>query len=185
MDADRDRDRDRDDVRDRRDDRRDRGEENPGNNLFVRGLSHKTKDEDVRNLFDQFGKIKKCEIMYDPHTKESRGFAFVSYEHVEDAEACFKAFTQGPELHGKILTIEKARRGRARTPTPGRYYGPPKSMGPPPPRGARYGGYEDRYDRYRPYDGDRDRDRGYYDSRRDYYDSRRDYDRDRRDDRRR
>ncbi|KIN94442.1 hypothetical protein M404DRAFT_35070 [Pisolithus tinctorius Marx 270] len=27
---------------------------------------------------------------------------------------------------GKVMTVEKARRGRARTPTPGRYYGPPK-----------------------------------------------------------
>ena len=63
--------------------------------------------------------------MYDPHSHESRGFGFVTMESAEEAEAAVAALN-GTELMGKIMTVEKARRGRARTPTPGRYYGPPK-----------------------------------------------------------
>lgn len=63
--------------------------------------------------------------MYDPHTRDSRGFGFVTMEVVEDAEAAI-AQLNSTDQKGKIMNVEKARRGRARTPTPGRYYGPPK-----------------------------------------------------------
>lgn len=63
--------------------------------------------------------------MRDPHTKESRGFAFVTMDNVEDAEAAISALS-ATELMGRTMNIEKARRGRARTPTPGQYHGPPK-----------------------------------------------------------
>lgn len=54
--------------------------------------------------------------MRDPHTKESRGFAFVTMENVEDAEAAIAALS-ATELMGRTMNIEKARRGRARTRT--------------------------------------------------------------------
>jgi transformer-2 protein len=80
--------------------------------------------------------------MYDPHTRESRGFGFVTMETGEEADAAITAL-HGTDLMGKAINVEKvrtdaecekyldnnvlqARRGRARTPTPGRYYGPPK-----------------------------------------------------------
>lgn len=81
--------------------------------------------------------------MYDPHTRESRGFGFVTMETGEEADAAITALN-ATDLMGKTLNVEKvysafptiitttesnysqARRGRARTPTPGRYYGPPK-----------------------------------------------------------
>ena len=63
--------------------------------------------------------------MRDPHTKDSRGFAFVTMETVEDAEAAVAA-CNAVELMGRVMNVEKARRGRARTPTPGQYHGPPK-----------------------------------------------------------
>lgn len=111
--------------------------------------------------------------MYDPHTRESRGFGFVTMETAEAADAAIAALN-GQDLGGKTLIIEKARstrrhpratssrqnrqrahttlppssstaslpakprnpddnqqarRGRARTPTPGRYFGPPKRGG--------------------------------------------------------
>lgn len=63
--------------------------------------------------------------MYDPHSRESRGFGFVTMESAEEADAAITALN-ATDLMGKVLNVEKARRGRARTPTPGRYYGPPK-----------------------------------------------------------
>ncbi|KAG5644960.1 hypothetical protein DXG03_007330 [Asterophora parasitica] len=158
---------------------------NPGNNLHVSGLSHKIDTRDLETAFAKIGRVKKASVMYDPHTRESRGFGFVTMETGEEADAAVTALN-GTELLGKTMNVEKARRGRARTPTPGRYYGPPKrhDSGPverpydPRPydsrysrdyddRGPRGGGrsrYDDRrdYDRggYRDYDrGDRDRDR--------------------------
>ena len=78
--------------------------------------------------------------MRDPHTRESRGFGFVKMVASEDADAAKDAL-QGEVYEGRTLSIEKARRARPRTPTPGKYFGPPKREDRP----AR-GGYRDRYD---------------------------------------
>lgn len=52
--------------------------------------------------------------MRDPHTKDSRGFAFVTMEVPEEAETAI-AQLNATELMGRTMNVEKARRGRART----------------------------------------------------------------------
>lgn len=52
--------------------------------------------------------------MRDPHTKDSRGFAFVTMESADEAEAAI-AGLNATELMGRTMNVEKARRGRART----------------------------------------------------------------------
>ncbi|KAF9374059.1 hypothetical protein CPB97_000151 [Podila verticillata] len=98
---------------------------NPGNNLFVNGLATKTENSDLEDLFGKYGKVDKVQIMQDPHTRESRGFAFVTMVRAEDADAAMQVLN-GFELHGRAMSIKLAKRGRARTPTPGEYRGPPK-----------------------------------------------------------
>ncbi|CAK5266626.1 unnamed protein product [Mycena citricolor] len=139
------------------------GGDNPGNNLHVSGLSHRLEVHELETAFAKTGRVQKASIMFDPHTRESRGFGFVTMETPEEADAAIAAL-QGTELAGKTLSIQKARRGRARTPTPGRYHGPPKrDERPYDPRP-----YDSRYSR----DGDDRRRGGRYDDR-----DRRDYDR--------
>lgn len=46
--------------------------------------------------------------MYDPHTKESRGFAFVTMATSEEADAAI-ASLNGTELGGKTMRVEKVR----------------------------------------------------------------------------
>jgi len=162
---------------------------NPGNNLHVSGLAHKVDTRDLEAAFSKIGRVKKASVMYDPHTRESRGFGFVTMESGEEADAAIAALN-ATDLMGKAMNVEKARRGRARTPTPGRYYGPPKRSDferpyDPRPYDSRYsrdyddrrggggggggGGRGGRYDDYRggggggggrDYDRHRDYDRG-------------------------
>ncbi|KAG0049964.1 hypothetical protein BGZ83_005232 [Gryganskiella cystojenkinii] len=120
---------------------------NPGNNLFVNGLSMKTDVADLEDLFGKYGKVEKVQIMYDPHTRESRGFAFVTMVRAEDADAAMSVLNAF-ELHGRAMSVSMARRGRARTPTPGQYRGPPKRERGP---GMPYYPYADRrVDRFEP-----------------------------------
>lgn len=156
------------------------GATNTGTNLFVTGIHPRLTEDDVTRLFAKYGDVEKCQIMLDPHSKESRGFGFVKMATLEQADSA-KERLQGEVFEGRTLSIEKARRSRPRTPTPGKYFGPPKRgrlnvsyqyqsqhiantnpsddfrRGPPPPR------YDDRGGRYPPRGGGRydEYDRGY------------------------
>ena len=48
--------------------------------------------------------------MYDPHTRESRGFGFVTMETAEEEDAAITAMN-GTELMGKAISVEKVRGG--------------------------------------------------------------------------
>ncbi|RKP04670.1 putative transformer-SR ribonucleo protein, partial [Thamnocephalis sphaerospora] len=98
---------------------------NPGNNLFVSGLSSQTDEAELEDLFSKHGKVIKCQVMRDPHTKEHRGFAFVTMDTFDDAERC-KGALSGFRVGDRTITVETAKRGRPRTPTPGHYQGGPK-----------------------------------------------------------
>ncbi|KAI0829025.1 hypothetical protein BC628DRAFT_1361955 [Trametes gibbosa] len=132
------------------------GGNNPGNNLHVSGLSHKVDTRDLETAFAKCGRVQKTQVMYDPHSRESRGFGFVTMETAEEADAAIAAMN-GAELLGKQISVEKARRGRARTPTPGRYYGPPKRNEHERPYDPRP--YDSRYNRGGGYDDNRRRPR--------------------------
>ena len=115
----------------------------------------------MTRLFEKYGEVEKCNIMRDPHSGDSRGFGFVKMVSAEAADAAREGL-QGQIYEGRSLSIEKARRGRPRTPTPGKYYGPPKRGQLPgtwssrhhvthivPETRFRGGRYGDRYDERR------------------------------------
>ncbi|KAL9129405.1 MAG: hypothetical protein Q9217_002136 [Psora testacea] len=118
---------------------------NPGSNLFVTGIHPRLSEGEVSRLFEKYGEVEGCSIMKDPHTQESRGFGFVKMVTAEEADAAKDAL-QAEVIEGRTLSIEKARRARPRTPTPGKYFGPPKREDDfrGPPRGGRFDRYDDR-----------------------------------------
>ncbi|KAI9606999.1 hypothetical protein KEM48_001655 [Puccinia striiformis f. sp. tritici PST-130] len=150
---------------------------NPGNNLHISNISPKTDDRELIELFSKYGTVIKSQLMRDPHTQEIRGFGFVTMETSDQAELVISSLN-GIDYLGKTLNVEKARRSRGRTPTPGQYRGIVKRDEPHRSYDSR-GGYDNRYDSYdrrgdfRPR---RDHDDGRYPVRRDYDDRRSRYD---------
>lgn len=77
-------------------------------NIYVSNLSFQTQEEDLTNLFSQFGTVSAARIITDRETNRSRGFAFV--EMADDTEA--KAALQGlnnKEVDGRALSVSEAR----------------------------------------------------------------------------
>ncbi|CAK7355619.1 unnamed protein product [Dovyalis caffra] len=143
---------------------------NPGNTLYVTGLSTRVTERDLEEHFSKEGKVASCFLVVEPRTRISRGFAFVTMDNVEDANRCVKYLNQSV-LEGRYITVEKnplrqlflqSRRKRARTPTPGHYLGlkNTRDYGPHGDRGRYRGGYgRDDYrrsPRRSPYRGSRD-----------------------------
>ncbi|TFL03289.1 hypothetical protein BDV98DRAFT_504137, partial [Pterulicium gracile] len=79
---------------------------NPGNNLHVSGLHTKVDSRDLEAAFAKAGRVQKASIMLDPHSRESRGFGFVTMESPEEAEAAI-VMLNSSELMGKTMNVEK------------------------------------------------------------------------------
>jgi RNA recognition motif-containing protein len=80
--------------------------ENPGNNLYVTGLSSRITDRDLEKHFSTEGEVIDASIVLDPWTRESRGFGFVTMATLKEAERCIK-YLDRSVLEGRVITVEK------------------------------------------------------------------------------
>lgn len=62
------------------------------------------KSADVRLRY--IVQVQKASVMYDPHSRESRGFGFVTMETPEEADAAITALN-ATELMGKTINVER------------------------------------------------------------------------------
>lgn len=86
------------------------------------GLSLYTTEREVRDMFERYGRVESCQIVYDHATGRSRGFCFLTMERLEDAEDA-KERLNGQELDGRRIRVDFSITQRAHTPTPGKYFG--------------------------------------------------------------
>lgn len=77
-------------------------------NIYVGNLAWAVTDDDLRELFSQFGAVKSAQVIQDKETGRSRGFGFV--EMPDDTEAA-KAIAElnGRDSGGRPLTVNEAR----------------------------------------------------------------------------
>ncbi|KAI7729697.1 hypothetical protein M8C21_000985 [Ambrosia artemisiifolia] len=80
--------------------------ENPGNSLYVTGLSRRITKSELEKHFSAEGKVEDVRLVTDPWTRESRGFGFVSMSSIKEAESCIKHL-DGSVLDGRVITVEK------------------------------------------------------------------------------
>lgn len=66
--------------------------------LFVGSLGRSLVEDDVRRMFEPFGRIEEIVLMKDPGTSQSKGCAFVKFQYKEDAINAIKA------MHGIVTT---------------------------------------------------------------------------------
>ena len=80
--------------------------------IFVGNLPWSTTDEDLAELFSQYGEVKRAKIVTDRETNRSRGFGFVDMEEA-DATKAIEAWN-GQEFGGRALTVNLAQSRPAR-----------------------------------------------------------------------
>ncbi|KAF1919948.1 hypothetical protein BDU57DRAFT_513282 [Ampelomyces quisqualis] len=92
--------------------------------LFVRGLAPAVTTDDLTTFFSESYPIKNALVVLDKETKASKGFGFVTFADVEDAQRA-KDELKGAVLHGKKLALDFAearqREGEAREAKPNRF----------------------------------------------------------------
>ncbi|KDO20523.1 hypothetical protein SPRG_14282 [Saprolegnia parasitica CBS 223.65] len=103
---------------------------NVGNNLYIANLPIKMNQEEINAVFSKYGRLSRVDLISDPVTHESRGFAFVTFEDKRDADDAIAGLHE-TEIMGRRIRVEAAKRARGHPKTPGQYLGPPGASSRP------------------------------------------------------
>jgi RNA recognition motif-containing protein len=74
--------------------------------IYVGNLPFTATEDEVRDLFAEYGSVHEVRLMSDRDTGRPRGFGFISMDD-QDAEAAIRALN-GRELGGRSLRINEA-----------------------------------------------------------------------------
>jgi len=75
--------------------------------IYVGNLPFSATEDEVRNLFSQFGAVHTVKLISDRETGRPRGFGFVGMDD-DDAEAAIQR-VNGTEMGGRTLRVNEAR----------------------------------------------------------------------------
>lgn len=77
-------------------------------NIYVGNLNYKFSDDDLKELFEEFGSVDSANVIKDRDTGRSKGFGFVEMENDEEAEAAIEEL-DGAEVDGRAIKVNKAK----------------------------------------------------------------------------
>src|SRR5574338_1125298 len=76
-------------------------------NLYVGNLSWTMTEDDLRNLFEQYGTVTSIKIVKDRETGRSKGFGFVEMENDTEAQNALSSLYD-KEILGRKIVINEA-----------------------------------------------------------------------------
>jgi len=76
--------------------------------LYVGGIDDAVTEQVLHAAFVPFGAVAEVNIPKDTATSKPRGFAFVRFEELEDADAAVDNM-DGAELYGRVLRVNVAK----------------------------------------------------------------------------
>jgi RNA recognition motif-containing protein len=79
-----------------------------GTKLYVGSLPYSTTEQQLNELFSQYGTVQSAKVITDRYTGQSRGFGFVEMATGEEAQKAIAALN-GSSLGGRTLVVNEAR----------------------------------------------------------------------------
>ncbi len=110
-----------------------------GNKLYVGNLPYSVRDDDLQQVFSEFGAVNSAKVMVERDTGRSKGFGFVEMGSDAEAQAAINGMN-GQSLGGRSVTVNEARPMEARPPRTGGFGGGDRSGGGGYGSGNRSGG---------------------------------------------
>ena len=76
--------------------------------IYVGNLSFRTTQQELEDLFTNYGNVQEAAVVTDRETGRSRGFGFITMPEDGEASAAIEALN-GTEVEGRTLTVNEAR----------------------------------------------------------------------------
>ena len=77
-------------------------------NIYVGNLDFKLTEQELNDLFSEFGEVESAKIITDKYSGRSKGFGFVTMEDDTEASEAIEALN-GREVNNRPLTVNEAR----------------------------------------------------------------------------
>lgn len=76
-------------------------------NIFVANLNFRLTNDDLREVFEQFGEVSSAKIITDRETGRSKGYGFVEMPNDSEANNAISELS-GAEIEGKEISVKEA-----------------------------------------------------------------------------
>lgn len=76
--------------------------------IYIGNLSYEVREEDLKEIFAEYGSIKRVQLPIDRETGRVRGFAFVEMSSSAEEQSAIEAL-DGAEWMGRNLKVNLAR----------------------------------------------------------------------------
>ena len=77
-------------------------------NIFVGALSFEVTEEELKEKFEEFGRVISAKIIKDRDTGRSKGFAFVEMDNTQEAKTAISSLN-GTEINGRKIAVNEAK----------------------------------------------------------------------------
>lgn len=77
-------------------------------NIYVGNLPYSMRDEDLNDMFEEFGEVMSAKVIIDRDTNRSKGFGFVEMHAEQDGRNAIEALN-GTDVGGRPLKVNEAR----------------------------------------------------------------------------
>jgi len=76
--------------------------------IYLGNLPYEAEEEELEEMFRQYGQVESVTIIKDRDTGRSKGFGFVEMPGDSEAQSAIEALN-GKEMGGRDLTVNEAR----------------------------------------------------------------------------
>ena len=77
-------------------------------NIYVGNLAYSVEENDLKEIFQEFGEIESVKIITDKYSGRSKGFGFVVMENDDEAKTAIENLT-GKVVDNREITVNEAR----------------------------------------------------------------------------
>ena len=77
-------------------------------NLYIGNLHYNVNEEELKEIFKEYGEVLSVTIITDKYTGRSKGFGFIEMLNDEEANKAIDNLN-GTEIHGRKVIINQAK----------------------------------------------------------------------------
>ncbi len=77
-------------------------------NIYVGNLNYNLTEDELRQVFEEFGEVSSAKIIIDKYSGRGKGFGFVEMANDEEASAAIEALND-KEVGGRNMKVNQAR----------------------------------------------------------------------------